>query len=191
MGRILLGLAATGVVTVVTPAGRWLYLSFDCQTDLRRADYIICLGGDPVRVLEATRLLEEGRAETLIVSDFGVTARLMRDAAVEWGAPAERVLVDDQSRRTADHAESIARNLGVDPEDDVCIIVTSYLHLPRAAACFEKAGYRHIIPRELRWERAARQQPGWQFGVKARFRYSTHLIYEYAAWVEYWVRGYV
>lgn len=187
----LAGVFVAGLVVYVSPLSTWIYLSLDCQDDLRPARYIICLGGDPGRVLEGAKLLEEGYGERLIVSGHGASADLLRDLAVEWGAAADRVLVDDRSARTADHPGSIARHLGVDPATDTCIVVTSYTHLPRAKACFEKAGYRHLVMRELRWQRSSRECPGRGFNLKSRFIASGGLIYEGAAWIEYWIRGLV
>ncbi|MCG8406002.1 MAG: YdcF family protein [Phycisphaerales bacterium] len=175
------------LLMVFTPATAWLYDSIDCQDELAKARYIICLGGDPDRVIEAARLLQEGWGEELIVSNHGHAAVMMRNLAVEWGAPPERILIDDKSTRTLDHPGSIQREVGVDPENDVCIIVSSYTHLPRSKACFEKDGYRHVIMREPRWERQFRGREGANW--KGRILIFPYLVYEGAAWVQYWLHG--
>ncbi|MFQ5429915.1 MAG: YdcF family protein [Phycisphaerae bacterium] len=178
--------AALWGLLIVSPIPDWIENAMDCQDPLARADYILCLGGEPARVLEATKLLQEGYAEKLVVSNRGESARQMRDLAVEWGAPPEKVLVEDRSRSTMDHPRAIQRAVGLDPARDVCIIVTSYTHLPRSRACFAKAGYRHLIMRDLRWERAFRRtrRPTW----RGRFLRLPKLVYEGAAWCLYWVR---
>jgi len=177
------------IVMVVTPIPKWILSSMDCQAPLTHARYIICLGGNPSRVIEAARLLKEGYADKLIVTNHGHAALRMRDLAIDWGAPAESVLVDDQSYKTLDHPEAIRKAFGLDPANDVCIIVTSYTHMARSKACFERAGYRHVLMREPRWERQFRtaQELTW----KGRFLVLPQLVYEGAAWVEYWVRGVV
>jgi len=172
---------------VLTPLTGWLFDAMDSQDELAKAEYIICLGGDPQRVLEAARLLEEGYAPRLIVSNHGSAAYMMRNLAIEWGAAPDRIIVDDQARTTRDHPLSASRAAGIDPQRDVCIIVTSYLHMARSRACFRKAGYRRLIMREPRWERRFRDPDGLNFN--GRFKKLPQLVYEGAAWVEYWLRG--
>ncbi|MFH1417416.1 MAG: YdcF family protein [Planctomycetota bacterium] len=174
------------VVLLVSPIPWWLYEPLDRQGELRpAARYVICLGGGPARVIEGARLLQEGYAEKLIVSNNGVAVAMMRDLAIDWGAPADRILVDTGSHRTLDHPGSIRRQCGVNPAEDLCIIVTSYSHMARSLACFQKAGYRHIIMREPRWERQFRSWEGW----KTNCRIVPELVYEYGGFVEYWLRG--
>ncbi|HKQ46831.1 MAG TPA: YdcF family protein [Phycisphaerae bacterium] len=173
------------LLMVFTPATQWLYDALDRQTALAKSKYVICLGGDPARVIEACRLLNEGYGENLILSNHGENTDRMRDLALEWGAPADRILLDHRSQKTSDHAPAIRDGLHVDPANDLCIVVTSYTHLARSKACFEKAGYRHLILREPRWERQFRAAGGWKY----RFRVLPTVVYEYAAWLEYYVRG--
>jgi uncharacterized SAM-binding protein YcdF (DUF218 family) len=182
------GLAAISAVLILmllSPIPNLLHVALDCQGDLRPARYVICLGGAPSRVLEGARLLREGYAEKLIVSNNEPAAPMMRDLAVDWGVPASRILVDPNAHKTFDHPVTIQRNCGVDPAHDVCIIVTSYTHMARSKACFERAGYKHVIMREPRWERKFRPPPS----IKTNYWIMPELIYEYAALAEYWVRG--
>ncbi len=183
-GAAVVGLLA--LLLVVTPLTERLYDALDRQSPLAHADYIICLGGESARIIEAARLLSEGFADRLIVSNHGIFAKAMRQTAIEWGADPQRILVDDRSFKTSDHPRAILEGLGVDPVNDQFIIVTSFTHLARSKACFEKAGYRHLIMREPRWERQARTTDrDWKW----RFRVLPDLIYEIAAWAEYAVRG--
>lgn len=175
------------LLLVVTPLTAWWFAAMDAQDELQPAEYIVCLGGDPQRVLEATRLLEEGHAQRLVVSNHGPAANMMRDLAIEWGAPPGRVIVDAESRTTRDHPSSVGRAAGIDPDRDTCIIVTSYAHMARSRACFEKAGYRRLIMREPRWERRFRDPQGLNFSE--RVKRLPVLVYEGAAWVEYWLLG--
>lgn len=182
------GLAIVGgllLLMVFTPVTQWLYDALDRQTPLAKAKYIICLGGDPARVIEGCRLLSEGYGEKLIVSNHDEAADQMKDLALEWGAPADRILVDRRSTTTQDHPSAIRDGLHVDPQADACIIVSSYTHLARSQACFQKAGYRHLIMREPRWERQFRPVGGWKY----RFRILPTVAYEYTAWAEYYLRG--
>ncbi len=172
---------------VLTPLTGWLYDAMDCQDELGPAEYIVCLGGDPQRVIESARLLEEGHARWLIVSNNEPAAGMMRDLAIEWGAPSERIIVDDQAWTTRDHPLSARRAAGVDPQRDTCIIVTSYTHMARSRACFEKAGYERLIMREPRWQRRFRNPDGLNFS--GRVKKLPKIVYEGVAWVEYWLLG--
>lgn len=185
--RLSIAAMAVGVFMVASPTTYWLYLKLDCQQPLRRADYIICLGGDPYRVLEGVTLLKEGLADKLVLSNFGAAALAMQDQAIAWGAPGDKIVLDTSSHRTADHPAGARKYAGIEPADDVCIVVTSYSHMARSKACFEKAGYKHIIMREPRWERR-RATPG---EYRHGYWIFPRLLYEYAAWAEYWVMGYV
>jgi uncharacterized SAM-binding protein YcdF (DUF218 family) len=186
--HVLATAAGLWLLLLVSPLPRWLYTRFDAQGELRPAKYIICLGGDPARIIEATRLLDEGYGEELIVSNNPEAAPFMRQFAAEWRGRTDRILIDDGSWRTADHPASIRRTCGVDPTNDVCIVVTSFTHMLRAKACFEKAGYRHIIMREPRWDRQFRVPGG---GVKANYWIMPELFYECAALAEYRLRGWI
>jgi uncharacterized SAM-binding protein YcdF (DUF218 family) len=170
---------------IFTPATQWLYDALDRESPLVRSKYIICLGGDPARVIEGCRLLSEGYGEKLILSNHGKCTDEMRRLALEWGAPADRILLDRRSEKTSDHPGAIRDDLGVNPAHDACIVVTSYTHLARSRACFRKAGYQQLVMREPRWERDFRSIGGWKY----RFRILPSVVYEYAAWVEYYFRG--
>jgi uncharacterized SAM-binding protein YcdF (DUF218 family) len=163
-----------------------MYDALDRESPLAPADHVLCLGGDSSRVIEAARLLRDGYAPDMIVSNHPPFAEEMKDLAAQWAAPPARVRVDDGAFTTRDHPDSIATLPGVDPETDRFIIVTSYTHMARAKACFEKAGYRRLIMRQPRWERdRASISRDWKW----RWRVLTDVIYEYAAWLEYIIRG--
>lgn len=185
--HLFAAMALLVVVLIATPATRVLFDALGSEDPLEKADYIVCLGGDAARVIESARLLSDGYAPRLIVSNHGEYAAQMRDMAVEWGADPERVLVDDRAYKTRDHPYTIAKSLGVSAADNRFIIVTSATHLNRSRACFEKAGYRHLILREPRWERDARSRSSRDW--KWRFRKLPDVVYECAAWVEYYIRG--
>ena len=172
---------------IVSPTTHWLYLKLDRQDSLRHADYIICLGGDPYRVLEAVTLLKEGYADKLVLSNFGVAAVGMQNQAIAWGAPVDKIILDTSSHRTADHPAGVVKYAHVDPASDICIIVTSFSHMARSKACFQKGGYQHLIMREPRWERKRASPDEYQHG----FWILPRLLYEYVAWTEYWLLGYV
>lgn len=189
--RLERGLALSALAVIlwfVLPFQEWIYRGMDRQGPLQHAAYLICLGGGQARVVESARLMQEGWADRLVVSNHGAFGKQMADMAAEWGVPRERILVDDTSVTTRDHPAGV-RRLGVDPAKDLCIIVTSYTHMPRSQAVFEKAGFRRLILREPRWEREQRNIPHWRYGWRARIDTFTAVLYEGAAWIEYKLRG--
>src|SRR5262245_16699320 len=68
--RLLAVIGLFVVLACVTPIIDHLYPVLDRRTPLAHADYIVCLGGDPYRVLEGVQLLKDGYAPKLIVSNF-------------------------------------------------------------------------------------------------------------------------
>lgn len=185
-------LLATGsiltLLCIFTPLTTTLYDALGSEDPLEQAKYIICLGGDHARVIEAARLLRDGFGDIMIVSNHGPHAAEMRDLAIDWGADPNRVVLDDGATTTRDHPHSILASIGLNPAEDRCIIVTSFTHMARARACFSKAGYQQLTMIEPRWEKLQRPDDrNWKW----RFRVLPNVIYEWAAWFEYRLRGVV
>ncbi len=185
--RLLAALGLFFAVLLFTPLLDVTYLKFDRQGQLEKSDYILVLGGEPYRMLEAAELWKEGYAPTLVVSNHDEAAEEMRQMAIHWGVPPERVVVDRLSWTTADHPRRIQQATALDPATARCIVVTNFMHMARSQAVFEKAGYRRLIFREPRWTRVKKPPQA----VKSRLRVLPEVIYECAAWVEYWARGWV
>jgi len=175
------------LLVVLSPVTDRVYFGMDCQDGLDRADWIICLGGDGGRVLEGARLLQDGYAPKLIVTNRGAAANVMAQQAIEWGADPRHVLIEDQSSRTADHPDLVAELAGIERNRDRCIIVTSYTHMKRARHIFADAGYQHLIMREMRWQRVARGTG--KLNWRQRLLVAPRLCYEAAGWCRYWLFG--
>jgi uncharacterized SAM-binding protein YcdF (DUF218 family) len=98
------------------------------------------------RVQLAVSLLREGRGETLVMSGGPrrrgrpSAAPAMRDLALALGVAGERILVEERSSCTAENARAVAALLADEPRD--VLLVTSALHMRRAALCFERQGFR-------------------------------------------------
>lgn len=128
--------------------------------ELPQAQAIVVLGGtihmpadrhprsgliDPSdRILEALRLYRAGRAPLVICaggafpeqSEAEVMGRLLE----EWGVPAEAILLETRSHSTHENAlfsREILREKGIQR----ILLVTSAIHMPRAAATFRKVGF--------------------------------------------------
>ena len=179
-------LAAIGMV--FTPAGDWVGRKLTRVDPLAKADYIVVLGGDAERAVEAARLYEKGWAPKVIASsqgdDVDELARILRD----FGVPPDAILLDARPTRTADHPRTVAAVGGVDPRRDRFIVVTSLYHTTRSRACFERGGYKHILVRAPSWRLPGPLSPeGMSWGKHARDLFGK--TYEVFAWAYYKARG--
>jgi len=176
------------ILLVFTPAGDWVGRKLTRIDPLAEADYIVVLGGDTERAVEAARLYAKGWAPKVIVSargdDAADLARILRDFRVPPGA----ILLDALPTRTIDHPRTVAAVGGVDPRRDRFIIVTSPYHTTRSRACFERGGYKHILVRAPSWQLPGPLSPeGMSWGKQARDLFCK--TYEVLAWAYYKARG--
>ena len=130
-------------------------------SDLPRADAIVVLGGgagyrwmqrenvDPEdlqfsRLAAGARAWRAGRAPVVILSGGGdksiTEAERMAHAITRLGVPESALVLEERSRDTEDNAvNSVALMKG---DSRHVLLVTSALHMPRAALLFERAGAR-------------------------------------------------
>jgi len=153
---------------VIEPILRWeqaRYRPIATAADARGAHLIVVLGAGnatiqaagqslnfvpwaaALRLLEAARLYRLLDRPTIIVSG-GITQRdagarsegdAMRMAILQLGVPADRIVVEAESKTTREEATVIARMLSGRPKQPV-LIVTAATHMPRALAVFRVAG---------------------------------------------------
>ncbi len=103
------------------------------------------------RILEGIRLVKQGVADTLILSGGSGSlidqtkseARMLRQFAIDFGVPAERILVESASRNTRENAVESAKLMRQHDISSV-ILITNASHLPRAMGCFRKIGIEPI-----------------------------------------------
>lgn len=123
-----------------------------------KADVIVILGGAlayPVpprleteltnesdRVLHAARLYHAGKAPHILASggtmpwsQAGSEAAIIRDLLLEWGVPAEAILLETESRTTRENA-LYTRELLAERNLSQVLLVTSAMHMPRSVATF-------------------------------------------------------
>ncbi|HEY0180357.1 MAG TPA: YdcF family protein [Dokdonella sp.] len=105
------------------------------------------LGGAADRVWFAARLFAAGRAPRLILTGGaglpayadGPEAEAMAQFARDLGVPDDALLLERESRTTAENAAYVRRLMDQHGIARV-LLVTSALHMPRALATFRKAG---------------------------------------------------
>ena len=71
-------------------------------------------------------------------------ADYLKKLAISLGIPRERIIVERNSRNTHEHAVELAKLLP-NKDNSQWVLITSAFHMPRAFACFRKAGIQ-VIP---------------------------------------------
>jgi uncharacterized SAM-binding protein YcdF (DUF218 family) len=99
------------------------------------------------RVTHALQLYKAGIIRKILIS--GGSGRLvsvqtpeadvLRQAFLLMGVPEQDILLENQSRNTAESAQEVKKILGPTKASD-CLLITSAFHMRRSRACFVKAG---------------------------------------------------
>lgn len=153
------------------------------------------------RFMQAHRLLETGKVDRLVVSGgSGYVTRpdlkeglFVAEYLDEINVPKRKILLDAESRNTHENALNTAALLKENGlEGETVVLVTSAFHMPRAKACFEKAGIEVVpfptdpIASERLWYPDYLLLPS--ASVLAHWNV---LIHEWVGYVSYWFMGYV
>lgn len=154
----------------IPQASDWLRGRLESQNppvaaaSLPGADAIVVLGGghygwldrpgvqleqlESSRVAAGARAWLAGRAPLVVLTGGGAPgkteARRMAAAITRLGVPDSTLLLEERSRSTRDNAQftaALVKPRGV----RTILLVTSSLHMPRAALLFREAGF-HVIP---------------------------------------------
>ena len=154
---------------------------------------VLTLGGAS-RVLEAARIFQILDRPWIVSSggppsgyDMIPESETMKQALVELGVPADRIVLESSSRVTRDEAVLSARmlrELGITS----CIVVTSDLHMRRALASFRHEGLR-AAPAVAR--DPLDSQRAWLSWMPTHqgMEYSQEVVHEYVGRAWYWWRG--
>ena len=87
-----------------------------------RARYLLITGG-------SGSIVQQDRKEATYLKQF----------AIRYGIPEEKIIIDDQSRNTFENARNTAV-LMKDHNLTTALLITSAFHMPRAELCFIKQG---------------------------------------------------
>jgi uncharacterized SAM-binding protein YcdF (DUF218 family) len=91
------------------------------------------------RLLAGYDIVRTDRARSILVTSDAKEAPTLARQLVLWGIAPERIVTDDESRNTHDNAVESARIIRGRGWTRI-LLVTSALHMPRAAGCFHAAG---------------------------------------------------
>jgi len=151
------------------------------------------------RILEGIRLVKQGVADRLILSGGSGSlteqtkseARMLRQFAMDFGIPDQRILVEPSSRNTYENAVETAklmRRHGISSS----ILVTTASHLPRAMGCFRKIGVEPIpYGVDFHSDQNSHITPGDFIPNVGNLRGLTWILHEYFGLVMYKAAGYL
>jgi uncharacterized SAM-binding protein YcdF (DUF218 family) len=151
------------------------------------------------RILAGIALMKQGRAAKLLISGGTgslserpvLEASLLRGFALEYGLRDEQILVDDASRNTYENARYTMHLLRTHGYQR-CLLITSALHMRRAAATFHKQGLTpDLYPVDFRSKAAGKLTP-FDFVPSAPTLYTaSYAIHELVGLVMYRLQGYL
>jgi uncharacterized SAM-binding protein YcdF (DUF218 family) len=145
------------------------------------------------RVVGAARLARASPEATLLLAGGGGElvreADVMASLATALGVPLPRLILERESRTTAEAAANVARLLARErPGAGPVVLVTSAMHMPRAAAAFRRQGV-ELCP--VRVDRR-RLRPGLLEGLIPQvtaLEKSTAAWHEAIGYAAYWATG--
>jgi uncharacterized SAM-binding protein YcdF (DUF218 family) len=170
-GVLLLG----GSLGALTTAGR-------VEEDLNDASDRIRFAGALARDYPGAPLLVSG-GEAYPRQGGRSEAEATADLLIELGVPRDRILLETESRTTAENATLTARQAGVGR----WLLVTSAFHMPRAVGTFRKAGIEVVAAPTDWWVNDS--SPLLSFSVSERLRTFDLSMKEYVGLFAYWVSG--
>jgi uncharacterized SAM-binding protein YcdF (DUF218 family) len=143
------------------------------------------------RVVEGVRLYKAIPGSKLLLSGGGVydpvpEAEVMARIAMLLGVRPQDVMLETESRGTADEAEIIAKMIG----KGKFILVTSAAHMPRAMALFKKYGMRPLpAPTDYLVPKTQRLSPDSLFPRSGPLWQAESAFHEYLGLAWAWLRG--
>lgn len=102
------------------------------------------------RIFNGVKIFRQSGAKVLVLSGAGgqrddeTNADVMKDIAIALGISEDKIITEDKSHNTMEHAIELAKLFPL--EERMCIgIVTSALHIPRAVQAFRKKFPKNIV----------------------------------------------
>jgi uncharacterized SAM-binding protein YcdF (DUF218 family) len=143
------------------------------------------------RVVEGVRLYKAIPGSMLLLSGGPVfdpvpEAEVMAKIAVLLGVKPQDIVLESDSRDTAEEAEIIAKMIG----REQIILVTSAAHMPRSMALFRRRGLQPIpAPADFLAPRTQSSGPGRFFPGVESLKQTQTAVHEYLGLAWAWLRG--
>jgi uncharacterized SAM-binding protein YcdF (DUF218 family) len=131
------------------------------------------------RIVETARLSQLYPDARVLYSGAGGEAMIIKEVFVRLGIASERIMIEDQSRNTAENAK-FSKEIAAPRPWEKWLLVTSAYHMPRAIGAFRSVGFPvEACPVDFLNERA---EVGELDYVKLALK-------EYIGLVVYWISG--
>ena len=183
------------------------------RDDARGADAVVVLGGGGItaevggdvvgrlttssmmRALEGARVFKLIGARVLIASG-GISrpdrqrrpeSDMLRELIVKVGVAPGAIVEESQSKSTRDQARLLGPVLRATNVTRF-VLVTSPTHMRRSLAVFRAAGF-DPVPSVAPIRSDGLPPPPWLLPNDESLLFSDEAVYDYAAWVYYWARG--
>jgi uncharacterized SAM-binding protein YcdF (DUF218 family) len=157
-------------------------------------------GGD--RIWQAIHLYHLGKVDRILISgangdvvDKGLNEAVQfKEVLMDNGIPDSAILVESVSKNTYQNAVESKKVIDQHPEIESVLLVTSALHMKRAKACFEKAGFEsfdcfttdHFTGNKRGYTFEQLLVPNGSVMVDW-----SRLIHEWIGYTTYWMMGYI
>ena len=131
------------------------------------------------RIMETVRLSKLYPEAKILYSGGGAEAQLGRKVLMRLGVEHEKIIIEDQSRNTAENAK-LSKITAAPKQSEKWLLVTSAFHMPRAMGAFRAVGFAvEADPVDFRNSKA--DVAGREKAVLA--------LREYIALFAYWLSG--
>jgi len=143
-----------------------------------------------VRQKPGMLLVITGGSGTFDQSEDRREADHLKRLAIELGVDPARIVVERDSRTTAEHPRKLAQIISKDKE---WILVTSATHMPRSLGVFRKAGFKvfpYPVDYRLDPNYFSRFSPGWFVPSVCNLELSKQALHEFFGLAIYRIVGY-
>ena len=151
------------------------------------------------RILTGMQLLQQGVGDVLLITGgngdlYDQTKReavLLRQFAIDFGIPHEKILIEPDSRNTYENAVNTGELMQQHGLSSA-ILVTTASHMPRSVKCFQKIGLQPI-PYPVDFMRS----PTATFRLSdivpnlGNLNHTTRVVHEYIGLLTYKIAGYI
>ncbi|WP_066759265.1 YdcF family protein [Crocinitomix algicola] len=129
-----------------------------------------------------------------LIEDELNEAEQFKQNLIDFGIPAADILVEDESKNTHQNATASKKLLEKYPELNSVLLVTSAMHMKRAKACFEKAGFKNFDT--FTTDHYTGEIRGYSFDQylipnASNFIDWYRLIHEWIGYISYRISGYI
>jgi len=216
--RLCFFMALVIFAVAILPIGDWLLMPLENRFPPAipdQVDGIVIIGGDenprisdqrgePVAYISAMRYLvfaklarDYPKAQLVFSGGPGVIepynrmkdGEVAKQALESIGVPVSRMIFETRSRNTYENAVFSA-DMVHPSKNQKWLLVTNAWHMPRAIACFRKAGW-DIYPMPAGYLSGTEKFPPLQFSLEDDLLKVTFAVHEYYGLLEYWLKGYI